>query len=230
MPWYKLLLDSQFWMEIFEHFSVFAPLVGILLVMVEAFIPILPLSVFVAINVMAFGFWQGYLYSWIGNVTGSIIVFKTIKRFGTARFQKIIQKSKRIKNIFIWIENHGFFPIFVLLTFPFTPSFVVCGLSALAGVKNKTFYYSIIYGKLFMILSLSFIGFNLSEFIKQPIKSSLFIAITLSISLIGKFVIGRYEKKLDLIRQRMEADGKKIIIAKENIYRKVKSVRLRRKL
>ncbi len=190
--------DTKSWTDLFQAFTEYGPLAGVLLVMIEAFIPILPLSVFVAMNVLAFGFWIGYLCSWVGNVAGSLIVFYLIKKYGMAKFNNKIQKSKRIKNTFLWIKKHGFLPIFVLLTFPFTPSFLICGLSALAGISYKTFFYSIVFGKLIMILSLSFIGYNLSEFLSHPIKSAVFIGITLSISLIARVLMKRHDKKLEL--------------------------------
>lgn len=197
MEWTKMLLDQEFWMSTFERFSVFAPIMAICLVMLEAFVPVFPLYVFVAINVMAFGFWQGYLYSWIGNCAGTIIVFLLIRKVGTSWFQRRIEKSRRIKNIFMWIHRHGFFPIFLLMTFPFTPSFVISGLSALSRVEAKTFFGAILFGKLFMILSLSFIGYNVSGFLQQPLKSSIYIVLTLSISLLAKIIFGQVEKHLE---------------------------------
>lgn len=187
-----------------ESITALGPIAGILLIMTEAFIPVLPLSVFVAINVMAFGFWQGYLYSWIGNVLASILLFSIIRRYGTTRFRKKIESNRSLNNIFVWIQQHGFMPIFILLSFPFTPSCLVCGLSALAGIRYKTFIYSIVFGKLIMILSLSFIGYNISEFLNQPIKSVVLILLTLSISFGAKMIMRRYEKKLD--RMNFEED------------------------
>lgn len=197
-----LTSDVKVWLDFLKQFAALGPIAGILLIMIEAFIPILPLSVFVAVNVLAYGFWLGYLYSWIGNVLGSLIVFHLIKKFSTVKVQKKIQSSKKVKNTFLWIKRHGFLPIFILLTFPFTPSFLICGLSALAGISYKTFTYSIIFGKLIMILSLSFIGYNLSEFVKHPIKSLVLISITFGLSLIAKMYMRQHEKKLDKIHSK----------------------------
>lgn len=191
------MLVNKVWMDLLEKIAELGPIAGILLIMTEAFIPILPLSVFVAINVMVYGFWKGYLYSWIGNVLASVLLFLIIRRYGTSRFRKMIRSSKKINNIFVWIQKQGFIPIFILLSFPFTPSCLICGLSALAEIKCKTFIYSIIFGKLIMILSLSFIGYNISEFLNQPIKSVALILLTLSVSFIAKLIINRYEKNLD---------------------------------
>lgn len=193
------------WFEFLKALTEFGPIAGILLVMVEAFIPILPLSVFVTVNVLAFGFWLGYLYSWIGNVAGSLMVFMLIRKYGVVKFNNKIQKSTKIKNTFLWIQKHGFLPIFVLLTFPFTPSFLICGLSALAGISLGTFIYAIAIGKLIMILSLSFIGYNLSEFVQHPIKSISLIGVTLSLSLVARFFMRRHDKKLEAINNDQES-------------------------
>ena len=50
-------------------------LVGFFLVFLESFIPILPLSVFVALNVNSFGFFEGVLITWIATSIGSIICY-----------------------------------------------------------------------------------------------------------------------------------------------------------
>ena len=51
-------------------------LTGFLLVFIECFIPALPLSVFVALNVNAFGFLIGCIISWLATCLGSYICYK----------------------------------------------------------------------------------------------------------------------------------------------------------
>jgi len=174
--------------------------------MIEAFFPPLPLSLFVTINVMAFGFFFGYIYSFIGTTVGSILVFFIIRKIGQERFQRRIERSKRLRNIFLWIKAKGFIPIFILLTFPFTPSIVVCGLAGLAGVKSKTYI-----GKMLMVLSLSFIGYNITSFVEQPIKSVILILVTLSVSFIAKKIIGIHERRLNEKHEEELIGNKKII-------------------
>lgn len=195
MKWFEVIVDSELWVELFESFASLGPIAGILLVMIEAFLPFLPLSLFVAINVMVFGFWQGYLYSWLGNVLSSILLFFLIRKYWSNKFYLKVQESKKFFNSFNWINKHGFVAIFILLSFPFTPSFLICGFCALSGIKSETFIYSIIFGKLIMMFSLSYIGYNISEFFHQPIKSIGLITMTLGISYAAKLIIKQYEKK-----------------------------------
>jgi uncharacterized membrane protein YdjX (TVP38/TMEM64 family) len=200
------ILSIEFWSEVLVHFTKLGPLGGILLAMVEAFFPPLPLSLFVTINVVAFGFGPGYVYSFVGTTIGSICVFFIIKKIGRGKIHQRIEKKQRLKNMFIWIKSKGFMPIFILLTFPFTPSILVCGLAALADVKNRDYIWATVLGKLVMVLSLSFIGFNVDAFFSKPLRSVLLICATLSISLIGKLVISRYEKHLHKKHENISAE------------------------
>lgn len=188
MEWFEFITDNEKWLEFFRNFAYLGPIAGILLVMIEAFLPFLPLSLFVAINVMTFGFWQGYLYSWIGNVLSSIILFFLIRKYWARKFYNRAHKNKKFWEILDWVREHEFIAIFFLLSFPFTPSFLVCGVCALSGVKSESFIYAIIFGKLIMLFSLSYIGYNIKEFVNQPIKSIILIMITLFISFVSQYI------------------------------------------
>lgn len=107
--------------------------------------------------------------------------------------------------MFGWIHDKGFMPIFILLTFPFTPSILVCGLAAIADVEKMEYIWATILGKMIMVLSLSFIGYNLKSFFQQPGKSILLISGTMLISLIGRWAISRHEKRLEIKRLAAEA-------------------------
>ena len=50
-------------------------LVGFLIILLESFIPVLPLGAFVTLNVNAFGFFLGILLSWTATVTGSFLTY-----------------------------------------------------------------------------------------------------------------------------------------------------------
>ncbi|GKX30656.1 TVP38/TMEM64 family protein [Vallitalea longa] len=207
IDWLKELMTLGYWTNMLDQIREIGIFAGVGLAMIEAFFPPLPLILFVTINVTAFGFWTGYMYSWLGSCIGSIIVFLVIKRFGQKRFQQKIAHNEKIFNIFRWIKEKGFTPVFFLHTFPFTPSIVVCGLAALAGIKNREYISGLVLGKLLMIFSLSFIGFNVRAFVEQPLKSIILISATLAISLIGKKIIKICEKKFE---KKEQAKNKKL--------------------
>ncbi len=195
IQWINDILSLDYWLYMLNEIRSLGMLAGVGLAMLEAFFPPLPLVVFVTINTLAFGLWLGFFYSWLGSSIGSIIVFLLIKKYGQQKFQQRIAKNEKIYNIFHWIKEKGFIPIFFLLTFPFTPSIIVCGLAALSGTRNKEYFSALILGKLIMIFSLCFIGINVKNFIQEPVMSGILIVSTFVISLIGKSILKIYEKK-----------------------------------
>ena len=169
------------------------PLVGILLAMVESFCPILPLVAFVIINVGAFGFFFGYLYSWIGNCTGSFLLFLFIRKVGGRRLEEKIQNSK-YKGTLEKIKNKNSSLLFLLYCFPFTPSFLISGAAALANMDTRQFLITLIPSKLVMLLSLAFIGENVSSFFENPVKSIIYILFILLFNFMCKKMLDSYEK------------------------------------
>ncbi len=169
---------------------------GVLMPIIEAFFPILPLVLFVTINITAFGFVKGYIYSWIGNCLGSFLLFLLIKKIDKSKIQSKIENSK-IKNLLNKINNNDFTILFILYCFPFTPSFLISGSSALADVESKHFLAALIPSKLLMMFSLAFIGLNIRSFIQNPLRSAAFIGLVVVINYLGKRIIKYYESKLE---------------------------------
>lgn len=202
---YVLIILEQYYNQLIElmaEFAQYGPFAGILLTMVEAFFPPFPLVVFVTINIIAYGFWLGYIYSFIGTFIGSWLMFLIIRRFGRGKFQNLVHRHRRLDNLLHWINEKGFMPIFILLTFPFTPSIIICGLAGLADVKIGDYVLALFLGKLLMVFSFSFIGYNVSAFISKPIRSIILILVIILFSYIGKRLIGWYEKKIALRRSK----------------------------
>jgi uncharacterized membrane protein YdjX (TVP38/TMEM64 family) len=178
---------------ILEYVKQGGPLFGILLPVIEAFIPILPLAGFVIVNVSAFGLFCGYLYSWLGNCIGSLLLFLLIKKAGGTLLENKIKNSKYAATL-EKIRQKNFTLLFFLYCFPFTPSFLISGASALANINTTKFLLTLIPAKLIMMGSLSFIGINVKSFFENPYKSLFFVLLILIINAIGKKVVNIVEK------------------------------------
>lgn len=183
--------NFSFLLDYVEHGG---PLVGILLAMIESFCPILPLVAFVIINVGTFGFFFGYLYSWIGNCIGSFLLFLFIRKIGGRRLEEKIRNSK-YKDILKKIKSKNSSFLFLLYCFPFTPSFLISGAAALANMDTRQFLITLIPSKFVMILSLAFIGENVSSFFENPVKSIIYILFILLFNFMCKKMLDRYEKQ-----------------------------------
>ncbi|MGG3523769.1 TVP38/TMEM64 family protein [Bacillus pseudomycoides] len=180
--------------QLVASYRALGPLLGIGLPMVEALIPALPLILFVMANAVAFGFWLGFLYSWLGSILGALIVFSVIRRFGRSRFFSFVNKHPKVRKAMGWIERKGFAPIFILFCFPFTPSALINVVAGLSRISRRQFVLALALGKLVMILILSYIGHDLTSFIHKPVKTIIVIGVIFILWYVGK----KIEVKLEL--------------------------------
>lgn len=171
-------------------------LVGFLLVLLEAFLPMLPLGVFVSLNINAFGFLPGVTISWIANVIGSYIAYLFFC-FISNKFLYKFLKNKTIEKIDKKLHEFNKIPfthLVLILTLPFTPSCFVNLLAGISDVSKQKYLFSLIIGKAFMITFWGYIGKSLIESITD-IKAIVFILIILGLAyLISKIV----SKKMDI--------------------------------
>lgn len=189
------LMDYTDYTEIFlKYIEMGGPIAGILLPVLEAFFPILPLVGFVIINVAAFGFFFGYLYSWIGNCLGSFLLFLLLRKVGGKKLESKINKSK-YRVTLEKIKNKKLNVLFLLYCFPFTPSFLLSGAAALTNMKTEEFIAILLPSKFVMLLSLAFIGENVSSFFENPAKSIFYIIFIFLLNLLSKYLFEIYEKK-----------------------------------
>lgn len=178
--------------ELLDKYEQLGPLPGIFLPFIEAFLPFLPLFVFVIANSLAYGLLKGFLYSWLGSVLGSMTVFMIIRKLGNKKIFIKIKTQKTVLKVTNWVEHHGFGPLFILLCFPFSPSSVINVVAGISKVNKLQFFLAVILGKSIMIFSIAYIGTSISEFAKNPVRTTI---ILISITIFWGF--GKYlEKKI----------------------------------
>lgn len=181
-------------MDLIGEYRSFGPLPGILLPMLEAFLPFLPLVLFIMANASAFGLWLGFLYSWIGACAGALIVFLIIRKYGQKRVLAFLQKHAKVRQSMIWIERHGFGPLFLLLCFPFTPSAIVNLVAGLSKVSIAQYMLAVLTGKMVMIFTISFVGYDLQALITNPVRTAIVLVVIFILWYVGK----RIEVRLNM--------------------------------
>lgn len=187
---YLTQLDIAEIEELLKRYSSLGPIPGIILPMIEAFLPFLPLFVIVAANASAYGLWLGFAYSCIGSVLGAFFVFLIARRFGYRVNQYLSKKHPQAERFFSWIKERGFTPLFLLYSFPFTPSFVVNLAAGVSKVPLRVFLPALSFGKSVMILMMSFIGHDWKGFVFHPWR-----LILLGICLFCLWYIGKRVEK-----------------------------------
>ncbi|WP_164984906.1 TVP38/TMEM64 family protein [Ammoniphilus sp. CFH 90114] len=169
--------------------------IAFILPILEAFFPILPLIAIVTGNAVAFGMWKGFFFTWLGACTGSLLVFWLIRTFSRNWTERLFHRYKGIEKSSKWFEKHGFSVLFLLRCFPFSPSSLINVLAGLSAISFHTYFWATILGKAVMVFILSYIGADLPQFIREPVK---LITLLLGVALlwgVGKLVEKRYLPK-----------------------------------
>ncbi|CAM3655063.1 TVP38/TMEM64 family protein [Mesobacillus zeae] len=160
-------------MDLIKEYRALGPVPGVLLPMLEAFLPFLPLFIFVMANASAFGLWFGFLFSWIGACTGALIVFLLVRKYGQRRLLRFLQRHPKVQRGMNWVERHGFGPLFVLLCFPFTPSALVNIVAGMSKISTAQYMLAVFAGKMVMIFTISFVGYDIQSLITKPARTAL---------------------------------------------------------
>ncbi|MEH7014713.1 TVP38/TMEM64 family protein [Neobacillus niacini] len=184
-------------MNLIQEYRSFGPLPGIVLPMIEAFLPLLPLVIFVMANASAFGLWLGFLYSWVGSCLGALLLFLLIRRFGQKRIFTFLSKHPKVRKLMDWVDRHGFGPLFLLLCFPFTPSFVVNVVAALSKISLYQYMLAVAIGKMVMIFTISFVGYDLQSLITQPYRTGIVLLVIFILWYVGKRIEVRLNKSME---------------------------------
>ena len=171
-------------------------IIGVILIILESFFPILPLGVMVALITNAYGILFGIIISWLANCTGCYLTYlifyhlseKITNKFLTRSLKKKIESStKKFKRI-------SLSSLVAIITLPFTPSFAVNILAGVSKMSKKKYLIAIAIGKVFMISFWAYIG---KSFIES--MSDLKTIIALSMMLAFAYIISRIvSKKIDI--------------------------------
>lgn len=188
---------DAFIQQLLNQYEGLGPLPGILLPFIEAFLPFLPLIVFVLANAAAYGLLEGFLYSWLGASVGAIVVFFFIRRLGRMDWvERRVRSNKQVIRITGWVERHGFGPLFLLLCFPFSPSAVINVVAGISRVSTQQFILAVLLGKAVMIFSISYVGSSIMEFAQNPMKTIVVLVGVGLFWIIGKYLEKRLQKRI----------------------------------
>lgn len=140
-------------------------LLGMFLIIIESFIPVLPLSVFVALNTHTFGLLPGILMSWVSTCIGCFISYSIFYYVSNNVIYKHLSKKtmKKVDKAIDKFKNIALSNLTVIITLPFTPAFLINILSGVSGMSRKKFLVAILIGKVFMISFWGYIGKSLVE-------------------------------------------------------------------
>ena len=184
-------------MSLIEEYRSLGPVPGILLPLIEAFLPFLPLFLFVMANASAFGLWLGFFYSWLGACIGALLLFLFIRRYGQKRLLSFLPKHPKVRKLMDWVDRHGFGPLFLLLCFPFTPSALVNIVAGLSKISFAQYMLAVCIGKMVMIFTISYIGYDIHSLITKPYRTIIVLVVIFILWYAGKRIEVRLNRSVE---------------------------------
>lgn len=167
--------------------------IGVLVIILESVIPILPLALFVAFNVVIFGNVVGFLMSWVATLLGcslSFLIFRQIRK----KIDGFINRKPKFKNIMDKIDKISFTNLVVIMAFPFTPAFSINIGAGLSNISYKKFIVAASIAKVSIVYFWGYVG---STFIES--MTDIGVIIKLMIILLIAFLLSKFiTKKFDI--------------------------------
>ncbi len=163
-------------------FGVFAPLAFIFLVILQVLLAPIPGQIAGLAGGYIFGFVLGTLYSMIGLILGSFIVFLLSKKLGRPFIEKVVDK-KILGKFDSLITRKGLFFLFLIYLLPALPDDAVSYIAGLTKFRIRTLMIISAIGRLpgFAVLSLAGAGMASSNSLASIILFASMIGISLLI-------------------------------------------------
>lgn len=152
-----------------QEYKLLVAAVGFIIIIVETFIPALPLVAIIGANAFVLGIALGFSVSWIGSVLGSIVLFLLSTKFSDSELIKRINNEK-IEQFKRWVNKQRFSMIFVVYLCPFIPDFLITITAGISKMKLSSFVPGMALGKFIMFFVISYIGNDIKTFITDPLK------------------------------------------------------------
>lgn len=193
----QIINDIIMWLQDFVNNCpyVLSIFVGIFIIILESIIPMLPLGVFIALNMLLFGNILGFILSWIATSIGCVLSFYLVRKIFNKRFGDKTKDNKKIMILIKKIYKLPFSSFVIITALPFTPAFAINIAAGLSKMNIKKFVLGILIAKLFVVYFWGFIG---TTFLQSVTDISVLLKLVLMLSLayvISKLVMKKY--KLD---------------------------------
>ena len=179
--------------KIVEFLESFGIVGGFLLILLESIIPIMPLGVFVGLNIMAYGTVVGFVLSYFATVCGCMLSFVFFRKFIKNGFYKLFKGKKKvyIERLMNKVSNIDFNALVIILAMPFTPAFAINIAGGLSNIKIKKYFISLLISKIAIVYFWGYVGTSLLQSftdIMVVLKMVIIIAIAYIVSKIVEII------------------------------------------
>lgn len=132
-------------------------------IVIESIIPILPLAIFIALNMLILGNTLGFIISWIATIIGCTISFYIFRSGLNKYIYKYLDNKVKTKNMINKIDDLKFSHLVILTAIPFAPAFAINIASGLSKMSYRKFFFNILIAKISVVYFWGYIGKSLLE-------------------------------------------------------------------
>lgn len=183
-----------FFKEIVLNNNIFiSVLVGFFVIVLESIIPILPLALFIALNMLVLGNFMGFILSWIATVAGCQLSFLIFRKGVSKKIYHNIDNKPRTKKLMNIISNISFSKLVIIMAIPFTPAFSINIGAGLSKLEYKKFLLATIIAKISIVYFWGFIGTTFVESITDITVIIKLIFILIVAFFLSKIVINKFD-------------------------------------
>jgi len=190
---YKVFYSKPEFKAFIGGFGYKAPFIFFLFQSLQVLFLTVPGSITTIAGGAMFGFWSGFLLSYIGISLGSLLTFVVCRKLGQGFVRKIIG-DKNFNKYFSVLTARKLIMIFLMLLLPFFPDNIICAISGLSSIKFRHFIVIVFVTRPWGLAFSSLVGAGL---LQAPMKLIIiFIPIVVVIALLGIKFFPKIEDKL----------------------------------
>jgi uncharacterized membrane protein YdjX (TVP38/TMEM64 family) len=146
--------------EFILTYTVWAPAMSILLIILQSLIPVMPGLALTIINAWIFGWQWGMVYTWIGALLGAILDFGIARWYGKSLVTHFFY-GRYYEKVDGFLARNGVFAVFVTRLIPFIPFKVVSYGAGFTSMPLLKFAVATAIGQSPAIIIYSVLGFNI---------------------------------------------------------------------
>lgn len=165
---------------------------GCFAVILESILPMLPLAVFIAINMIAFGNILGFIISWLSTIVGCSISFFLCRK---CRYfiQRKLKRQYKILEFINRIDTIKFSSLVLILAIPFTPAFSINIAAGLSEMKYEKYFMALLISKISIVYFWGYVGTTIVESVTDiRVMLKLFFMIVF-IFICSKFITKKFD-------------------------------------
>lgn len=179
-----------------QSFGFFAPLIYVILQIVQTVAAPIPGQVVGSVGGFLFGPW-GILWTLIGSLIGDYIVFRLARRFGRPLLEKLFSAATIKKFDFIIDSKSAPLILFAIFLLPGFPDDVVCYIAGLTKLPIRQLMLLVGLGRLPTIVLVNYLGAGLSSNLGLVVAISVLMVFLLGLIAWKREAIIKFFKRRD---------------------------------